>query len=211
MWVNIFMRFYQIHEGRDATLYHNMFPKKAEQLFDLDEIPATVAHVVNDQIVKGISFTRNVRLATHKRPVFGPIMLTVDQRTLGYNYKIVAIDGEISIRRLDYKNPDLDSDINISSLSSKSEFADRRLPRRENSFAEEFVIGNIKNAHRYITKIILFDMKSQSIYPWDIKTIKLKAKEYIAKFPNIKFVDLTDKRYKRYSFDNNDYLNIPKD
>jgi len=138
--VNSYMRYSEIFEGRDASLYHMMDSKKAESVFQNDTMYATTQHKLPSHgLIFGSSFTR---MALRLSRSFGTVWLEVDQTKLAQRHKIIPVDGEWS---LGYKKGDAD--------------LNRWRDRRSEEFAEEFVIGDINNLHKYIRSITVIHNK----------------------------------------------------
>jgi hypothetical protein len=152
------MKLYDLFEGRDASLYHTMNYDKAMDVFENDMMPARWEHKIpGGDIVKGNSFTRNKNLR-HADTVW----LIINQNAITNN-KIIPLDGEYVWahsfdRKLPYNRQDRlrhqdpwgDREV-WNSITKKNEI------QRGQPLSEEFVVGDIKNLHRIITKIVLFD------------------------------------------------------
>jgi hypothetical protein len=133
-----------LNEGRDAPLYHAVDFVKARNIFHNDMMPATWAHYV-PQLgkLKGNSFTRN------KRFVFHNVVIKFDQAKLASTHKIVPLDAN----RVYYQGYN-DAKAAAGHYVTPPEY--RRYDRQHNDrdqMMEEFVIGDIKNLHRYIVSI----------------------------------------------------------
>jgi len=165
-----------LFESKSADLYHFMGYEKTESVFVNDYMPAKWKHKVRDEkgnviILTGNSFTRN------KHASFTNVRLTIDQELLSSNYKIIPIDGQRA-----FGGP------NVPSQRNQKQYAV--------SLDEEFVIGDIKNLHRYI-KLIEFRSKKEhgpydrfsNQFPVELYEI---CEKYAKKF-NISFSSDVDK------------------
>lgn len=128
------MKYSDLLESRSSPLYHLMTIEKALSCFENNEMPAKWKHDIPTKnfqrrekiTVYGNSFSRN------KNIYFGPdhiIKITVDQFKLNANNKIIPLDGEY-VHRFTH-----DGVLYYD---------------KERNFAEEFVVGDIKN---FISKI----------------------------------------------------------
>jgi hypothetical protein len=161
--MNSFKQF--LEEGRDAPLYHGTDTHAAIQIIDADtlegrtdnhsrleplnswgekkkELVVNVNHFKPKKYTKfnGSSFSRDMRRSLHWRG--GGLCFEVDQRKLSQRHKLVPI--------------------NIFMAMGYNKHA------KDEELAEEFVIGDIKNFRRYITRIIF-------LKEWDLSTFLLNA------------------------------------
>jgi hypothetical protein len=143
------MRFseFNIVESRTSPLYHVMDTDKALNVFTNDLMTAGWGHPVdrvtslnvrqtrkapNDRPrIWGNSFTRDPRLKSHYRI---KVTIVVNQQRLNQTNKIVPVNGQRIYRGF------------------SNNFPYRAIER---DLSEEFVIGDIKNLHRVIDKIII--------------------------------------------------------
>ncbi len=130
-----------ITEARSAPLFHYMSYDKSDDVFATDEMLAKWQHDIPGMgVVGGNSFSRNPRFDWGMN-----VCLTVDQAKLAATNKIIPLDGHYVFYQKEYKN---------------AQIRDRHIRGgrdgdRSDVLAEEFVIGDIKNLHRVITKIEL--------------------------------------------------------
>lgn len=140
-------------EGRDAPLYHNLSSAKAASVFSNDSMPGLWQHDFPGMgRVSGNSFTRN-RLYRDGYPV----QLVVDQAKLAQTHKIIPVNAEL-IHRMNMANSarrTYDKDPNLLTPQDMDSSAWDRSKRAQDQMSEEFVVGDIDNLHRYITKIVL--------------------------------------------------------
>lgn len=176
-----------LFEGRQAPLYHTMDYDKAMDVFEHDIMPARWEHKIpGGNIVKGNSFTRNKNLR-HGNTVF----LIINQQAITNN-KIIPLDGEyvwsksLSGGPLPYNRQDR--------LRHNAAWADKSDQDRHETLSEEFVVGDIKNLHRIITKIYLFDSGRIVLGPTKAYNLHGMTKAYSKKF-NLPF-DMSEK-FKR--------------
>lgn len=129
----------ELFEGREGFLYHWMDAVKALHVFTSDTMTANWKHTLPtepDRTLTGNSFTRDAKLQWGS---YG-IKLTVDQQRLSQTHKIVPLDGH-------YVH-------NYTRGRFDWETVKSRTKRHANANpSEEFVIGDIKLLHRYITNI----------------------------------------------------------
>lgn len=152
-----------LSEGRDAPLYHTMDYKKAEAVFLDDTMEARWGHRIPGYgKVMGNSFTRNKLLRWRDH-----IMLDIDQSKLAQTHKIIPLDGHM---------------IYTAGHLSPSEFGKVRAPidrLGSQPLSEEFVVGDIKNLHRYITSITLLEYRS---YAGDVSYVYQFTSAYAKKW-----------------------------
>lgn len=134
------MFYYELFEGRDALLYHTMDIYKAEMCFKNDEMPAKWEHkfLLTGKKIKGNSFSRNRNLIFNV-----PVGLVINQILLAQTHKIYAIDGQKTFFYTAYG--DIDNYIK-----------DRNTKDNNAILSEEFVIGDIKELHKYIERVEIF-------------------------------------------------------
>ena len=139
-----------ITEGRDAPLYHNLDSQKALSVFSNDSMPALWEHDFPGMgRVKGNSFTRN----KYYRDGY-PVQIRFDQAKLEQTHKMIPVNSEL-IHRMNMANHSRreyggDPPLTVHDLDVRD-----RHKRLQDLMSEEFVVGDINNLHRYITKIIL--------------------------------------------------------
>jgi hypothetical protein len=134
-----------LNEGRDAPLYHGTTSSFAVSIIEGNSIKAHTDHfskkVFNNidhkhphiKNEKGISLTRDVKFALSWPGKYG-IVFELDQRKLAQRHKLIPIKIEGVLRG-----------------GNRNEYA---------HMAEEFIIGDIKDLDKYLTKIII---KSETI------------------------------------------------
>jgi hypothetical protein len=125
-----------LEEGRDAPLFHATSLDSLNQILKGNIVKAWTTQNINKKRIDGVSLTRDFRFAKNwamKTPfkMARSCVIEFDQRKLSQRYKIVPF--------------------NYSLMSSG---AAREM---NNSEAEEFVIGPIKDPNKYINKIHFTD------------------------------------------------------
>lgn len=160
---------WSLNEGRDSDLYHWMPAIKITNLFHRDLIQAYWPHTIDGKNYKGTSMTRNKGL---DYPY--DIRITFDQNKLYSNHKIIPIDGELIYNRkfTGYEVKDRDP----LKFSPDNSFI-KMMPHgiHNTILAEEFVIGDIKNAHKNIKKIEIFQSRidtEESPDEWETELLK---------------------------------------
>ena len=120
-------------EGRDAPLYHATGPGNALFIIENNEFKPRTSHSLKkvglSDHEEGISLSRNI----HSARLFGDVVFELDQRKLSQNYRMIPFD--------------------YWGLSNEPENVGLGRRKERYAEAEEFVIGPIKNASRYITAI----------------------------------------------------------
>ncbi len=189
------MRFSEITEGRSAPLYHYMELTKAIDVFDHDVMEARWAHVI-PQIgrVVGNSFSRNAFLHFPR-----PIRLVVSQARLAQTNRIIPLDGE----RIFYHTGEGQYGANVAARKLQpSKISDRTSNKFHlNTWAEEFVVGDIKSLHRYIEQIEYRFVNGMG--SWDMMDLRECVTKYSTKYkvtvvidPRIdEHIGLTKKRW----------------
>ena len=142
-----------ILEGRDAPLYHFADEAKISHLTQYDELEGNWEHDLSQWLgkrVTGISLTRNKRLLANDSSKWARIEL--DQTKLTQRYRLIPLEGDyahwlagqLSPSQLNtlVKNPTMQKD-----QSSRYRF------RRGLDWNEEFLLGSIKPASKYIKNI----------------------------------------------------------
>jgi hypothetical protein len=145
------MRWQEIMEAGEAGyLYHWLDMQKGEHIFEFDEMPARFKHMIGGRIVLGNSFSRN------KMFRFGYdrfVRLTVDKRMLGAQNKMIPLDAELVHRRIGW--------------GKDGDTQDRHAHARTGAqFAEEFVVGDIRDLHRVITHIDIHGYNSGGFHAY---------------------------------------------
>jgi hypothetical protein len=174
-----------INEGRDADLYHWLDYNKVYNLVAKDVIYAKWKHIIDNKTVFGNSLTRNKNLSYVYQ-----IRLTFDQSKLINNHKIIPIDGE----KVFHINGEHDSYNKTDRTPHKFGISNyNESPYKnwnQNILAEEFVLGDIKNAHKYIKKIEIFNSLRGNTYarPED-RLIEEYADRNNIEFQNNKEID----------------------
>lgn len=122
-----------ITEGRDAPLYHGTDTGSAIDIIQSNEFKAH--ENLYDEGTPGVSFSRNMTIGNRFATNMGRfgIVFEVDQKKLAQNYKIKPFNYYSS-----NGTRQMDSDV----MGAYNEF-------------EERVYSDIKNADRYITKVIV--------------------------------------------------------
>jgi hypothetical protein len=142
-----------LEEGRDAPLYHGT--DNTAQIIRENILKAKTKHFRNalmisdnqwSKTVNGVSLTRNIKVASQFQKWTDHnnySILELDQRKLTQSYKIIPI--------------------NFFAGFSKTEPARAQsTPKNEvGSEYEEFVIGDIKNLNKYITRIYIFSKENE--------------------------------------------------
>lgn len=127
----------KIFEAREAPLYHFMVSGKTFDVFNNNIMPALWEHDIPGYgTVMGNSFSRNKRFKLKR-----PIRLIMNQERLAHNNKIIPLDAELVHSHTMGSDPLIDRHYN------------KKTNKEAHLFMEEFVIGDIKPLHRYITKI----------------------------------------------------------
>lgn len=128
---------YELFEARDAPLYHGTAFYNATRILATNTFDARTtqssgsAFVLNaDEALRGVSMSRDPRFAR----TFGPVVFVLDQTKLRHNYKIMPID---------YWGHSNEISMGPESQKKKGKYAE----------AEEFVVGSITKADRYILSI----------------------------------------------------------
>lgn len=131
-------------EGREAPLYHGAGLGGAMRIIEDNVFEARTHHIPKPggftEDVFGVSLTRSFEIARY----FGDIIFVLDQRKLAYRYKIVPHD--------------------FWGLSKEPQVTGIGRRRGDYAEAEEFVIGPIEQADRYIISICVLAR--------DLKTMK---------------------------------------
>ena len=147
-------------EGRDSPLYHVIGEKKAATIFAHDSMPANWQHnIPGAGRVAGNSFSRNKMFNMfHNAGEFGWVCrLVVDQAKLAQTHKIIPI-AAATIYNMGSHNahmpPEHKKDINqyLKSYPGHKERGNPKYDKYDQS-SEEFVIGDIDQLHKYITRI----------------------------------------------------------
>lgn len=120
-------------------LYHNMNPRKAYYSFTEDALTDEWGdRDLNNKRVRGISATRNMKLATNRHG-YGPFCLVLNKAKLQRRFKVIPIDSEQSI------------------VGGDEETRDRTLRKKSPSFihAEELIVtDHLPDLHLYVDKIL---------------------------------------------------------
>ncbi len=138
-----------ISEARDYPLYHFMDITKAIHVFETDTMEARWQHEIPGiGKVMGNSFSRNKFLN-----IFRPIRITIDQAKLATRHRIIPLDGERIYQHT--QRYMYDDKSNALNRSGDRTINNRRNDKNAYTLQEEFVIGDISNLHKYVTKIDL--------------------------------------------------------
>lgn len=147
------MKLANLTEGRDADLYHFMDPQKTLSIVETDSFGIDSStgrsHLWRHETpelgtVRGTSLTRNKDL------FHTGIRLTLDQAKLAARYKLHTLDAERSFHH------------SLRSHNYNS-FRDRRIHSKANQYAEEFLEGPVKNLHKYIKAIKVYDFMNNRL------------------------------------------------
>ena len=132
-----------ITEGRDAPLYHGTSVADAVEIINTDEMEARTPQVhmglfpqKPKHVVKGISLSRNHRVASQ----FGPVVFEFDQRKLVHRHKIIPFQFA-------------DSEIAGYPKAIAARSTEGSVTGAYSAESEEFVIGPIRDVDKYITAI----------------------------------------------------------
>lgn len=132
-----------LFESRSAPLYHIMEFEKATNVFETDVMPARWEHLIPKVgKVMGNSFTRNKQFKDRL------VRITVDQARLAQNHRIIPVDGERIFRHTYKSAEDPNPERGELTLGARGDREMNRTP-----LSEEFVVGDIKPLHRYLTSI----------------------------------------------------------
>jgi hypothetical protein len=137
------MKLTELFEGREALLYHWLDNNKAEWLVEHDELLGKWDHYmpVEGKSFQGNSLSRNKGFDLQHSSV----RLTFNQAKLAARFKIIPVDGSYLFHgrkaHIKGEKPNLDH------------LRDRTFLSSESNYAEEFVVGDIKSAHSYITEM----------------------------------------------------------
>lgn len=138
-----------LREGRDAPLYHGTHLAAALEILKNDTIEARSSHETSriaalggqpslgqtTEAIQGVSLTRSRDQALHFE--FGEIVFELDQRKLSQTHKLIPFDYW--------------SAGHLNEPSGRG----HHLPHTDKNEAEEFCVGAIKPASRYITAIYM--------------------------------------------------------
>lgn len=170
----------------DNLLYTWVSKKKIEDIVNNDTLYGNFKHTVKNKDIYGNSFSRNKNLIIDHYQV----KLVVNKTILSTKYKIVPLDGEIIHRKIDVKDKQKYDRYRDRNPKKTHIFGDQKISKDfdKHVFAEEFVLGDIKNLSRYITEIIVYPKNWNSE---DIEDVVInKLKNYCDKH-NIIFLQLT--------------------
>jgi hypothetical protein len=163
-----------------------MDAKKALGVLLTDTMEARWMHKISGKEVYGNSFSRNPKLLWSR-----PVQIIIDQQLINQTNKIIPLDGEYVFRKT-----------NNFPLVREREYHGN-IDTSEETWREEFVVGNIDNMHRYITAIILHKTSFNRISGFDAVEVIRVVREYSEKWgitlnitPNYQaFVDETIKTW----------------
>lgn len=143
---------------RPALLYHHMDVRKALTVLAGDAMPGRFRHhdPVSGAYLQGNSFSRNPTMGV--RPT-DCVRITVDRDALARRHRIVPFDSDAAFeryRRFLKDDGQVDWDEygdywNAYDLDPAE--ADRRKNGAGLQWAEEFVVGDIRELHRYVTSV----------------------------------------------------------
>lgn len=181
-----------LKEQARSHLYHNTSLEKLDTILRTNTLPATWAHVLPDGSKKtGSSLTRNPQLGRRIWTTpFGPVQLVLNQDKLQQNYKLIPLDAENALQK----------QVDPSRLDDprwQKRYNDRLLRAREQPFAEEFVVGDVKPLSKYLEKIIWiqeYDPQWNKKYEQDLRLIRQYARQH-----EIPFIDVNKKNQKQFT------------
>lgn len=136
----------KIKEGRDAPLYHWISVDKLAFLIKRDVLLGNWEHKNPEtgKTIMGTSLSRNKRFRWAGRNV----RIVFDQARLARDYKILPLDANLvayytalGLKGDNWKK----NNFNRSKVDAKGNWS--------LDFGEEFILGDIKNAHKYIMRI----------------------------------------------------------
>lgn len=152
-------------ESRSADLYHLMGYDKALWVLEHDMLEAHWTHdIPNLGKKKGISFSRNKFFHYGEKAV----KLTIDQQKLSAFKKIIPLDAELVYRH-------------NSGLRQSPDLRDRKMNKKSGQqYAEEFVVGEIKQLHRVLKKVDVnyAVYHRQSMFKQLMKDVREYCKKY---------------------------------
>lgn len=153
------LRLREIQSGGFAPLYHVMDIRKAMAVFRDDALMARWQHwdAVGRQRLRGNSFSRNPRMSVR---VTDCVRITVDQDRVRRRHRIVPMDADYAFEILrKFHDPETDT-VNWEELEDywdsmdyPENLRDRIKHADEQQWQEEFVTGDIRPLHRYLTRI----------------------------------------------------------
>jgi len=140
-----------LEEGRDAPLYHGTTYLNAQSIIQDNKINASTTQklttkkkdMIYTKNVKGTSFSRSLQFVQFFKPF---VIFEIDQRKLDYSHKIIPFNYFAN----DYYG-------GVYRTDSPARFEKGLDFMNEH---EEFVVGDIKNIDKYITRIFLKDAMS---------------------------------------------------
>ena len=151
-----------------APLYHGMQVDKTLSVLNTDYMPANWQHnIPGVGRVNGNSFSRNKLYGINTDIADYFIQLTIDRVKLAHDHKIIPLNAELVWRLAQINNRNRKNSLPIisdprkmpdtvqRSYDIKTPSHDRNKRNPMARMDEEFVVGNIKNLHRYITSIRL--------------------------------------------------------
>lgn len=181
-----------LEEGRDAPLYHTTYldsfigmliddmiqgvtnqGEKFDWDYKKDKTHFKADHFTGSKTFKGISLTRDMGMINR----WAPIALELNQRKLTQRYKIVPLNLDHALHPNDSKY--------VGSSGSK-----------RGDWFEEFLIGDIKNLHLYLKRIIVknkgmaIDVSMKLEQPEYSKARAVIPDDKIYIYPGRTFIDL---------------------
>lgn len=151
-----------LFESRSAPLYHWIIDHKLEWMLEHDEMLGKWDHYipVEGKNFQGNSFSRNSKLdLDHCR-----VRLTVDQEKLASKFKIIPTDGSYIFHGRGVHTMTNPTD-RKARLGNLDHLRDRTFLSDKGNFSEEFVVGDIKEIHRYITEIRYYRARNSNPGP----------------------------------------------
>lgn len=143
-------------ESRSAPLYHWIVDDKLKWMIEHDEMLGKWEHYmpVEGKTFQGNSFSRNSKLdLAHCN-----VRLTVDQAKLAARFKIIPTDGSYVFHGKGVHSMENSTD-RKARLKHLDHLRDRTFLSNKGNFSEEFVVGDIKQFHNYITEIAYYKPK----------------------------------------------------
>lgn len=170
----------EISNSNYSDLYHWSSIEKIQRIIHDDTMYGKFKHIINRKEYVGNSLSRNNRMIITNYN----IRITLDQEKLKHNYRMFTVDAEIIHRKIDVRKPELYPSrikINDRSPNKTNTFGDSPIKKDFNNyiFAEEFILGDIKNVHKYIKEIKITDNKN-----WMVKKLSNKLIENLKWYCN---------------------------
>lgn len=164
----------ELFEGVSPQLLtHKMRMDKAIEVLASDAMKATWTHHIPSlkRDVAGTSFSRGQN--TFSRAV----VVELSRERLSQDHKIMPLDAEVVFRAF--------AGISQEEIARLPGYADRRINRPAGQMKEEFVVGDVMQLHRYLTRVVLTGEGTYSDN--ELLNFYSMAQEYCTKF-NIELV-----------------------